>query len=280
MKKVRAVKKLIYYCIDYYIPQGKFSFNDLFLRVISVVDKFTLKNADFIWDISPNIAQYRREVAGISIDGCRNRVVPLGYSRHLRRFKRIDEIDRWVVGFVGTITAGQGLQLLIEALPEILRQLPQVRLKIIGQGPYSGELKAMVNQRGLAGAVDFLGFIQDEARMLDLLSSCAIGVALWGGGSGDRNIVCADPGKTKLYAFLGMPMLVTNACPLSQEIARYKAGEVIAYDKPGLISAIERILGDEQALEEYKNNSFRMGEEYVADGIFSSALESVMEKRF
>ncbi|MDP2939847.1 MAG: glycosyltransferase [Candidatus Omnitrophota bacterium] len=272
-KKFRIVRKLLYYCIDYYIPQDKINFNSLFVRMINFIERFIVKNSDYVWDISPNIAEYRAKVGGVKKFSYKNMIVPLGYASHLKRFESIENINRWDIGFVGTITVSQGLQLLIESLPDIVKEFPLVRVKIIGDGPFLKELKANVHQRGLKDYFNFLGFIKEEKKMLDILSKCAIGVALWNHSIDDKNIICADPGKTKLYALCGLPMIVTKVASIADEVKRRKAGLVIEYDLKALIEAFDYLLKSDETLRLYRENAASLGRKYTSEHIFDCAFK-------
>ena len=62
-----------------------------------------------------------------------------------------------IVGFIGSFYAYEGLDLLIEALPAVLREIPEVRLLLVGGGPEEGRLKALSARLGLEHAVRFTG---------------------------------------------------------------------------------------------------------------------------
>jgi glycosyltransferase involved in cell wall biosynthesis len=273
LKKIKVVKSLLYYCTDYYIPNSRFDFNAFFVRLINILDYFTVKNSDYIWDVSPQISEYREEIGGIKKESYRNILVPLGYSRSLSRFKPLEEINRWDIGFVGTITASQGLQLLVETMTEILKELPQIKVKVIGEGQFLEELKKSVSEKGLHNYFTFYGFIKEDAKLLDILCSCAIGIALWNYSLDDKNIICADPGKTKLYALCGLPIITTRYCSLSAEIISHKAGIIIDYNKDDFKKAIAYLMHSDEKLKEFKINSFRLGQTYISDNIFDNALE-------
>lgn len=274
-KKMHFTKRLIYYCGDYYIPNPKLEFNALFIKLINFVDRFTIKSSDYVWDVALNISEYRYKVGKIKKESYKSIVVPLGYGRHLRPAKPVEEFNRWDIGFVGTVTESQGLQLLAEAMPQVLRKLPNLRIKVIGHGPFLAQLKKLVSERQLDRYFTFFGFIKEEEKMLALLSHCAIGVALWNESIDDKNIICADPGKTKLYAFCGLSMIVTRSCNIYQTIQDAKAGIVIGYSINELESAILYLLQDNIRLKEFRANAFNLGAAYVADNIFDNAFNSL-----
>lgn len=62
-----------------------------------------------------------------------------------------------VLGFIGSFYAYEGLDLLLEALPNILTQAPDVRLLLVGGGPQEAKLKQQVADLGIADKVVFTG---------------------------------------------------------------------------------------------------------------------------
>lgn len=67
------------------------------------------------------------------------------------------------VGRLASADAYKGFDLLIEALPLVRREYPTARLRIVGQGDDQPRLLALATRLGVAGSVDFLGPIDDEA---------------------------------------------------------------------------------------------------------------------
>ena len=65
--------------------------------------------------------------------------------------------DAFVVGFVGSFYAYEGLDLLLEALPLVLREVPHARVLLVGGGPEEKALKAMARTLGIADKVIFTG---------------------------------------------------------------------------------------------------------------------------
>jgi glycosyltransferase involved in cell wall biosynthesis len=275
LKKFGIVKSVAYYCLDYYIPETKLIFYNLFMRLLNRIDRFNVKRADYLWDISPKIPEYRQKIGKLKASSYKSIVASMGYSRALRKCKDFTQINRWDIGFVGSLTANQGLQLLVESLPGILKELPQVRVKIIGQGPFMPDLKRIVSENDLEGNFNFLGFIKDESEMLDILSGCAIAVAPYSDSIENKNIFCADTGKPKLYAFIGLPIVATKVLAFSEDISRSKAGIGIDYKKEDLKNACVYLLSDEKRLKEFRDNSFRLGEQFVSDNIFDGIIRQM-----
>ena len=70
--------------------------------------------------------------------------------------------DACVVGFIGSFYSYEGLDLLLDALPAMLRRRPDVRVLLVGGGPQDAALKAQVERMGLAGKVVFTGRVPHD----------------------------------------------------------------------------------------------------------------------
>ena len=80
-----------------------------------------------------------------------------------------------VVGFIGSFYAYEGLDLLLDALPLLLRQRPEVRLLLVGGGPQEAALKAQAQRLGIADKIVFTGRVAHDqvARYYNLIDVLA-----------------------------------------------------------------------------------------------------------
>lgn len=62
-----------------------------------------------------------------------------------------------IIGFIGSFYAYEGLALLLDALPGLLRQAPDVRVLLVGGGPQDQALKAQAQALNIANQVIFTG---------------------------------------------------------------------------------------------------------------------------
>jgi glycosyltransferase involved in cell wall biosynthesis len=90
---------------------------------------------------------------------------------------------------------------LFSVLPELARELPQVRVLCFGRGPLEQRLKAELVDRGLTQHVSFAGFRSDLPELLpglDVLAHPAsregLGVALLEAASAGVPVVACDAG--------------------------------------------------------------------------------------
>ena len=88
---------------------------------------------------------------------------------------RLGLTDAIVVGFIGSFYAYEGLDLLLESLPQILLKMPAVRVLLVGGGPQDAALKAQAQRLGIADKVVFTGRVPhaDVHRYYDLVDLLA-----------------------------------------------------------------------------------------------------------
>ena len=67
--------------------------------------------------------------------------------------------NKKIIISVGRLVHRKGQDRLIEALPAILRQIPQAHLLLVGEGPYKSHLEKLVNKFSLKDNVTFVGRI-------------------------------------------------------------------------------------------------------------------------
>lgn len=67
--------------------------------------------------------------------------------------------DAPVVCCVSRLVARKGQDLLIRALPRVAQAVPEVKLLIVGTGPYDATLRAMAHKHGVADKVVFTGAV-------------------------------------------------------------------------------------------------------------------------
>lgn len=69
-----------------------------------------------------------------------------------------------IVFYIGRLVREKGVQLLLDAVPEILANHPQTKFVIAGKGPYEAALKQQTAMLGISNRVYFTGYINDDVR--------------------------------------------------------------------------------------------------------------------
>ncbi len=115
----------------------------------------------------------------------------------------------------------KNLDVLIQALPQVLASFPNVRCVIAGGGEGKSELSALIARLGLNGVVQLLGYQQDS---ISIINACEIFVL---------PSECEPFGLVVLEAMaLGKPVVAANAGGPKELIAHGKTGQLFAAGSP------------------------------------------------
>jgi glycosyltransferase involved in cell wall biosynthesis len=270
LKRLGRVRKVAFYTIDF-VPK-RFS-NPLLNTLYHRIDRFCVEHADITWNLSDRMAEGREKVSGYPRK-LREKQIELPIGVWWNRIKPKKAIGNRAI-FVGHITEKQGVQLVIEAIPLILRQVRDFRLDIAGDGPYRNQLEEQVKRLGLSQYVTFHGFIKKDQDVEKMVARSALTLALYRKENNPFTYY-ADPGKLKVYLASGVPVLLTDLPAVAREIARAKAGLLVEYDPDSVANAIIKLLKNPKKLTDYRRNARDFAKQFDWPTIFEKAFKSVI----
>jgi len=140
--------------------------------------RLTLKGAQAVIVLSGSDKEY---LSRFGIDPQKIRVIPNALTPFQSNLYPVKEGPEKEYGFegkhlilyVGQLLRRKGVQYLIDALPKISSAIKDVRLAIVGDGDYKGELMKRVRACKVQGFVDFLGRISNE-KLVQMYSKCDV----------------------------------------------------------------------------------------------------------
>lgn len=269
LKKIGRVNTVVFYTIDYVPDRFPSKILNGFYHFF---DTFAVKHADKVWNLS-DIMVKEREKKGISVEYRKKQiVVPVGTEIAVKP-KPLSKIKRYSVAHMGHLIEKQGVQLFIQSIPDIVKQIPKFHAEIIGGGEYEATLKGLAKDLNVAKYITFHGFIKDHTEVEELLSRCACAIAPYI-DSKENYVRYTDPGKVKAYLAVGLPIVITKVPSIADLIHKKKTGFAVK-DRPEEVSqAVVNLLKDDKLLEQYRQNAAQMAEEYRWDNIFDKALSS------
>lgn len=157
--------------------EAKFNRRGFFWRLLVLFERLTFFFADIV--ISTN-ESYRR----IAIERGRrrpDRVFVVRSGPDLRRLRIMPADPKWrkgrryLVGFVGVIGDQEGIDLLLESVRHILRDLQRsdIQFVLVGDGPSRRPMEALSLDMGLGDFVTFLGRAPDD-ELFSVLSTADV----------------------------------------------------------------------------------------------------------
>lgn len=143
------------------------------------------------------------------------------YENRLDKNKELELIDkRYSAIYVGGIQLGRGLQVVLEALPEIKKKIPDFLFVIVGAGYATEQLKGIIAEKGLDDFVFWAGWIEHE-KIYNYIKGCNIGLIPHFVNDHKNTTV---PNKLFDYMKFGLPVVASNAVPLKRILTEEKCG--------------------------------------------------------
>jgi PEP-CTERM/exosortase A-associated glycosyltransferase len=166
---------------DAAVDHGTTTEDSLRYRLSRRLETRALKQAHHVFTICEGL---RADIVARGIPAAKVTVIPnavdieafdQGGTPDVELQRRLGLADCSVVGFVGSFYAYEGLDLLLDALPGMLKVLPDTRVLLVGGGPQEGALKARAERLGIADKVVFAGRVphEDVPRYYDLIDVLA-----------------------------------------------------------------------------------------------------------
>lgn len=274
LKWLGKVDKIIYYVIDYNPKRFE---NKLLNKIYHFLDQFCVRHCDETWNLSSRMEPARQKY--FSFTGGYQKVIPVGIW--FDRIKRLDysEIEKYKLVFMGHILKKQGAQYVLDAIPLIVKKIPDFKFLVIGAGDYLNVLKQKTKSLGIEKFVQFTGYIKKHEEIENMLVRCAIAIALYEKKDEGGNLSFthfADPAKIKSYLASGLPVLLTDVPHNAKEIEKNKCGIIINYNKDQIANAVINLMQNENKLKEYKKNAVNYAKQFDWNLIFKSNLERIL----
>ena len=137
---------------------------------------------------------------------------------------------------LGRLKAYKSVDVLLQAMPQILRAHPQARLAIVGQGPERVRLERLAWSLGLAASVRFYGYLEKQQR--DRLLARAW-VSVCPSAFEGYGLVCVEANAW------GVPVVAANVPGLRDSVTAGVTGVLVAYgDHARMAQEISDLIGD------------------------------------
>ncbi|MBN2075002.1 MAG: glycosyltransferase [Dehalococcoidales bacterium] len=271
VRKLRLVKRIFSIIGDHFPPQQRIQLSTFFSWFYGYADKLAQNNSEVVWYFTSRLIEINREEGIIKNGRIHRLVVPIGIDLENRNNEPESNIDRTSIGYIGRLDDEIGLELVLEAMEDIINTVPGISLKIIGSGDNEQLLRAMVHEKGLDDYTVFYGFLSDRDKAKEILSSCAVSVAPYVPGLA-YSIQYTDPAKVKEYIECGTPVIMTKVPELACEIEEKKAGFAVNFDRKEMADAMLKLLTDDELWREYRKNIDQLADRYDYVKLYDEAF--------
>ena len=264
LRAIGRASKVAYYVIDF--TPVRFH-NKAMNTIYQAINKICCYHADYIWNVSDAMIAGRERI-GIHRDKSAQQItVPLGCSFDSIPKKDIHDVNPYNIVYFGTLRAEHGPGMIIEALPEIVKKEPKVRVIFAGDGELKKEMVSRSEELDVSQHVHFTGFIDSGEEVYRILTSCALALATYP-GVGDTYKLYSDPGKVKIYLACGLPVLITDVPPIAKTINERGAGKVIEHNPSFLAKTVLNIFSNFEMYKQMREQAISLAAEFDWDVIW------------
>ncbi|OGW86281.1 MAG: hypothetical protein A3C35_03685 [Omnitrophica bacterium RIFCSPHIGHO2_02_FULL_46_11] len=175
-----------------------------------------------------------------------------------------------VIGIVARVVQDKGHEYFLKAAAKlILDSFPDVKIIIVGEGPYLESIKKLVQRLKLQNSVHFLGNVNDITYPLSVIDIFVL-PAVWREGFGLSIIEAMAVSK---------PVIVTNIWALNELVQNRINGLLVEpKDVNGLANAMRELLVDKELYEKVSRNGSEMVEREFSISQMASRVDDLYQR--
>ncbi len=210
--------------------------------VARTAERLVLESSDHVFVVSQALRQYMTE---LGVSGEKVSVIPNAADPHLfgpllepsKIRHTLGWDDRFVIGFVGSMKPWHGVDVLLHAMRMLGGSNSPFRLLLVGAGPELDNLRAQVNEMGLADVVHMSGSIPHQ-QVPDYLRAMDVAVAPYAPDADEY----FSPVKLFEYMAMALPVIAARLGQVSEVIEPERTGWLFrpgdAFELAGLIGRV------------------------------------------
>src|SRR3989344_4806981 len=260
LKKLGFVEKVVFYTVDFVPYRFK---NRLLNDFYHWIEKLAVMYSDEVWILSPRVVEGRKKLLGLEEKyDLKQILVPEGVW--LDRISRMpfSGVEKHTAVFVGHIVKRMGVQIVIRAMPLILKKVPDFNFIVLGKGEFRESLEELAKKLKVEKNVKFMGDVEDHKQVENIIASCGVGIATYTKKDESGLTYYADPAKTKLYMGAGIPVVMTDTFYNAYDIQDAGGGKVIGENPREVAGAIISIIGNDKTLMRYRELSLKFAKQF------------------
>jgi len=240
--------------------------------IIQLLDRFCVAATDETWNRTSRIAQGRQQRWG-RVLSVADRVVPVLFGPRSPRQWTFDRNDMRCC-YVGGIRGDVGLEWVIRAFAQLRSEGIVLNLDIVGK-PICvrawERLHALGLELGISEQIHWHGFLPTD-EMLSIVQMAACGLAIFPGGDSNYSN-WAFAGKAREYLEAGIPVVISRASAMADEIVERRAGVAVDDSAESVLQALRQLFGDPERLMQMRQNAYSLACEKASPHRLYAAIE-------
>lgn len=248
------------------------------VRVVKTIERFAMRGAKTVLSVSDSLTDRLADL------GIVRNVLTVGNGVDTKPFYSGSETDEHYrrvspreFVYAGTASEWHGSTVFVEALPAVLAEAPDAKIRFIGGGSEFEQVESLAAELGVSDAVTLEPFLP-PAELAPILRGATAALASIRPGSGNEFTF-----PTKLYAstLCGAPAIFAGVGPavefLSTELEGDPLGLSVQIDAAEVADAMLRMLGQGDDVE-HRRRVVAWGLEHVSLSAVADQIVSELER--
>ena len=237
-------------------------------KIEKIVNGKTLRNADYVLvanEETKNIVEKEYDVKPENMF-----IIPNGVDLSL--FKKSEKRNQRKIIFTGAMYHHRGLDILLNSIPKIVKQFPDVKFVLIGSGTEMENLKQIVQEKKIESNIEFKGWI-DRKNIPENIQDAVLGI-------GPLRLTEVTKGalpiKVLEYMASSLPIIAKKGT-LPREILIDNENGFFIENSDELAEKIMILLDDEKMINSMGQKSFEMVQQFSWNDVVKNIV-NVLQK--
>lgn len=244
LRKLGKVQTVVFYTADY--AKRRYD-NSIMNSIYHIFDRFCVKRADQVWNVSSRITSLRQEQG---VEKERNYFIP--NSPVLKSYKPSHQkSEKHTLVIVTHITKAIDFMSIFQAIKHLEKKIKDLKLVIVGNGDYRTELEKKAAQLKLSKRIFFTGS-KSHKEVMEILKTSGVGIALY---TNDFPWTWyGDSMKAREYLACGLPVIISDVPSTADDVEKANAGIVIK-KTPQIKRAINAVFSNNESYAIMRQNA-------------------------
>jgi len=267
--------KIVYDVIDFSPRRFPNKFKN---HIFHFLDFMACKLANYSVVQTPRIVRYRKKKFNLS--STKHIIKPSGVDIDYFR-ENTNDFDEFSIVYAGVITETEGLDLILDIMPDLISYNNNIKLKIIGSSQdqkYLDDFLLKIELMNLGDHIVFKGQINDKSYLADYLEKQSLSIALYRNIKNEvSNKFFNSVNKLHVYSSCSLPIVTTYKPYFGSLIEKHNAGFRVSYNKNILLKNIIKYFDfsiDEKI--QMRKNSFNLSKLYSWNKIYEDITNQII----
>lgn len=266
LKKLGKIRTVIFY--SHGLDKKRFN-NFLMNFLYRKLEHLSAKNSDHNWFLNKSFKEIR-EKQGINSET----LFWIPSSIEVKTIERKIDIFNHNIVFLGVVNKKNGAQLIPKIIQQVKREIPDIKIDIIGSGDLSKWMEKEIKKLNLESNVKMMGTLEFK-EFSPILTNYSLGIAPYEDVF-DTLTATSDSMKMRVYLAAGLPVVITKGFIFSDEIEKYKLGFSVPFTIKDFSNAIIKLLKNKDTNLKIRKKALAYSEKYDIINIYNKTFNKIM----